>query len=181
MQILGRGGQTLIAWVSWRVFAKFVSTSMEVKPVTYSTFRKIFIERESSLISLSNLTRDFYHRQRLRSKTAMLFIIFTMAYMIAFPTLASAMTGYTGKVGSFIPDKDRNLIPFTGFQLVLFVIHDGERIGLESNYIVTLPRHCTGKNLVRRVFMKLKLNSGANSGLGRLPGAMRLVSRFLCL
>lgn len=51
-----------------------------------------------------------------------------MVFILAFPTLASAMTGYDSNVSSFLPDYNGSYIPFNNFSRVLYVIHDGWRL-----------------------------------------------------
>ncbi|KAF1834814.1 hypothetical protein BDW02DRAFT_597817 [Decorospora gaudefroyi] len=135
--LIGRGGQALVALISWRVFAKYVTTSMQVTPVTFATYRSIFLSQESSLIAVTRMTRDFIFRHDLHSKIAAGFMITTMAFTLAFPTFASAMTGYNGNVMAFVNTTDNNYAPFSSFSFAMFVIHDGSRIGKEDQYIIT--------------------------------------------
>ncbi|CAO2654126.1 Nn.00g108590.m01.CDS01 [Neocucurbitaria sp. VM-36] len=140
--VFGRGGQGLLALISWRVFANYVTTSMEVMPVTFGTYRTVFLQNESLLVGIPRMVRDFTRRHRLHSKIAMVFMIMTMAFVLAFPTFGSAMTGYSGNVGAYVADTDSQLIPFQDFRFALYVIHDGWRIGiegLEGEYIVSSP------------------------------------------
>ena len=75
---------------------------MEASPVTYRTFWVIFIQKEASMVSIVEIIHDFLFRRGLVSKTAMLFILLTMIFVFVFPTLASAMTGYTSNVAGFV-------------------------------------------------------------------------------
>ncbi|KAF2869436.1 hypothetical protein BDV95DRAFT_99821 [Massariosphaeria phaeospora] len=139
--LFGRGGQAVLAYVSWKVFADHVSTSMDVKPITYRSFYTIFIQDGPSILSIFSLVRDFAFRQGLHSKIAMTFIVTTMAFVLVFPTLGSAMTGYSSSVSAFIPDANateetRSLIPFRELEPVLYVVHDGWRINQGSNYYI---------------------------------------------
>jgi hypothetical protein len=95
-------------------------------------------------MSLFRISRDFTTRQRLRSKIAMIFMLVTMGYILAFPTIASAMTGYNGNVAAFVPDNSGNFVKFESFQPVLYVIHDGDRINKTKDSAVTAfaSGHC---------------------------------------
>ncbi len=42
-------------------------------------------------------------------------IILTMAFLLVWPTLAGAMTGYTSASGAFVTDNQHNLISFASF------------------------------------------------------------------
>jgi hypothetical protein len=80
------------------------------------------------------ILRDFIWYRALRSKTAMIWIIFSTAFVISFPTLASAMTGYAGNSKAYVQDADGNLIPWNFVPAVDFIINDGWRINLTGNY-----------------------------------------------
>lgn len=67
----------------------------------------------------------------------MVFITTIMAFILAFPTLVSAMSGYDFNVASNVMDRDGNLIPFSNFSRVLYVIHDGWRIDQNDSYWIT--------------------------------------------
>ena len=112
---------------------------MEVAPITFRTYRTIFLPGGSLLFDTLRMVRDFSFRHGLHSKVAMCFMIFTMAFTLAFPTFASAMTGYSGNVEAFVNATDSNYVPFKSFQYAYFVIHDGWRIEKEWEYIVTEP------------------------------------------
>ncbi|KAF1848597.1 uncharacterized protein K460DRAFT_334887 [Cucurbitaria berberidis CBS 394.84] len=135
----GRGGQALLAFISWRVFANYVTTSMEVTPVTFGTYRTVFLQNESLLVATPRIVRDFTRRHGLHSKTAMVFIVMTMAFILVFPTFGSAMTGYSGNVKAYVAATDTQLIAFEDFRFALYTIHDGWRIGKGGNYVVISP------------------------------------------
>ncbi|CAO2653004.1 Nn.00g024150.m01.CDS01 [Neocucurbitaria sp. VM-36] len=126
--VFGRGGQALIALVSWQVFAKYLTVSMETAPVSFLTYRTVFLQDQSLVVAIPRIIRDFSFRLRLKSKAAMFFMITTMTFILAFPTFGSAMTGYSGNVKPFVPDQSGNFVPFESFQFLLYVIHDGWRI-----------------------------------------------------
>ncbi|KAL1794359.1 hypothetical protein ACET3X_007780 [Alternaria dauci] len=135
--LVGRGGQALVAYISWRVFAQYVTTSMEVTPVTFGTYRTIFLPNGGLFISTLCLIRDFVTRHRLHSKIAMVFMVYTMAFTFAYPTVASAMTGYSANVDAFVNTTGGEYVPLSAFSFAYYVIHDGWRIGLEGDHIAT--------------------------------------------
>jgi hypothetical protein len=110
---------------------------MEVTPVTFGTYRTVFLAKEANLIAVWRMTRDFIFRHGLYSKLAMFFMIATMAFTLAFPTLASAMTAYSGNVEAFVNTTDDTYVKFQDFNLAVYIIHDGWRIGKQGNHIVT--------------------------------------------
>jgi hypothetical protein len=135
--VFGRGGQALLALLSWHVFSLYVTTSMEIRPITYRSYRTVFLESSPSLWSTSYLVRDFIWRKGLQSKISMVFMVTTMVFTLAFPTFASAMTGYTSIVEAYILDRQNNWIGFVKFVQVLYTVHDGNRIGQTNPFYVT--------------------------------------------
>ncbi|RMZ73702.1 nad dependent epimerase dehydratase [Pyrenophora seminiperda CCB06] len=137
--LVGRGGQALIAYISWRTFANYVTTSMEVAPITFKTYRTIFLPNGSLLVATLHMIRDFTTRHGLHSKIAMCFMVFTMVFTLAFPSFASAMTGYNGNVKPFVLATDGNYVPFDSFHYAYYVIYDGWRVDKGGEYIVADP------------------------------------------
>lgn len=135
--IVGRAGQAALAFFSWNVFSDYVTTSMDVSPITYQTFWVIFLHKEPTLFSVIRLTRDFVSYRRLNSIVAMVFMIATIIFALVFPTLASAMTGYTPVNKAFVQNENGNLVPFSDFQVVAYIIHDGSRVNLTNDAYIT--------------------------------------------
>jgi hypothetical protein len=108
---------------------------MEHAPVSYGTFEAITLQ-SGSLVALIKLGRDYLLNNGLRAKLAILWTIISSAFVLAFPTLTSAMSGYSANEEAFV-NVDNTLIPFSNFTLVRYAIHDGWRVGLSGNYLVT--------------------------------------------
>lgn len=90
-----------------------------------------------SILGVTGVIRDFIARRRLKSIAAMVFMTITMLFVLAWPTVASAMTGYDSNNVAFVKIRDGSLIPFSSFVPLLYVIHDGSRIeGLTDEYLV---------------------------------------------
>jgi hypothetical protein len=124
---------------------------METQPVTYQLFRTIFIENDASILSTYRTIRSFIWQRRLRSNVAMIFMATTMLFILAFPTLISAMSGYDSNVASRVLDRENNLIPFNKYARVLYVIHDGWRIEQSGSYWIT-DEMSQGMSTARMVF-----------------------------
>ncbi|KAH8893682.1 hypothetical protein GQ53DRAFT_717254 [Thozetella sp. PMI_491] len=140
--LVGRGGQIILAWFSWKVFSTYVAASMQVKPVTLETFRTIFFGEDPNLMGTARLFRDFWARRRLVSTAAMAFMLCSMVFVAIFPTIASAPTGYTTSTKAFVPNADKALIPYSDFSPVIYIIHDGSRINLTDEYPVIRSKFC---------------------------------------
>jgi hypothetical protein len=55
------------------------------------------------------------------------------------------MTGYSSTIEAVVT-VNATFIPFSAFQMVRYVIHDGDRVpGLSKDYLVTSSRDATGK------------------------------------
>jgi len=118
---------------------------MEIAPVTFRTFTTIFTASNPNGLGIFRLIRDFSTKRRLPSRIAMVFIVFSMAFILVFPTFASAMSGYQQNTKAFIRDDSTDqLVPFSSFRPVGFVIHDGDRVNLTKDYVLpSLPeRDC---------------------------------------
>ena len=109
---------------------------MITKPVTFSTFFVTYLKKDASLTSIYRITRDFSTCLALRSRMASYFLVTTLLFCLAFPTLAGSMTGYTAPTQAFVQKADNTKTPLGDVQYVLYTIHDGERINLTNNHIV---------------------------------------------
>jgi hypothetical protein len=117
------------------VFVKYVTTVMETTPITFRTYRTIFWQ-DQTILAIPRITRDFSSRLGLHSRLAMTFIVSTMIFIWTFPTLGSAMTGYSANVQAFVKVRDGNLVPFNTFRRVYFIIHDGNRVNKTDDFPV---------------------------------------------
>lgn len=129
-------GQSLLAYFSWKAFSVYVRASMETAPVTYRTFWTSFMQNDASVRSIIRLARDFASKRGLRSKVAMSFMIITMVFIMVFPTLAGAMTGYTANNEAVIKFGNGTQTPFGNFRQLVAIIHDGGRVNLTAEYMV---------------------------------------------
>lgn len=67
----------------------------------------------------------------------MIWMILSATFIALFPTWVSAMSGYNGKRGPFVLDQTGNFALFSEFRYIDYVIHDGDRIGLTKDYIIS--------------------------------------------
>ncbi|OLN86906.1 hypothetical protein CCHL11_04617 [Colletotrichum chlorophyti] len=174
--VFARGGQALIAWVSWRVVADYVTTSIQVSPITYDSFWAIFLQDQPSFFSTYHLIRDFARSRGLQSRSVMVISISVAIFTLLFPTLGSAMTGYVANNEAFVKGYDGELVPFSEFQLVQYVVHDGWRVNLTGDFLVTFPplyrcKPCVhdSLNLDPGLTGFLKFKSATSTPLTELP------------
>ncbi|KZL67867.1 hypothetical protein CI238_12980 [Colletotrichum incanum] len=138
--VFGRGGQALLAWISWRAFADYTTISMQVSPVTYDTFQAIFLQDQPGIYSTFYLIRDFAHSHGLQSRVMMVIMVFVAIFILLFPTLGSAMTGYSANNDAYVRGYEGMLIPFEEFDVAGYVIHDAWRINMTGDLLLTYPR-----------------------------------------
>lgn len=110
---------------------------MAASPVSYTPYITIFLRVGPNAASIFTLLREFIFYRALGSKFAMVWMILSAGFVTVFPTWVSAMTGYTGKRGAFVTDINDNFISFSEFEYIEYVVHDGDRIGLNEDYYVT--------------------------------------------
>lgn len=118
---------------------------MEVTPVTFRTYRTVFLQDQSLIFAIPRMVKDFTRRHGLHSKVAMVFMVMTMVFILAFPTFGSAMTGYSGNVKAFVADANSQLIPFEDFSFALYNIHNGWKINRGGEYIVASANNVYGE------------------------------------
>jgi hypothetical protein len=87
-------GQSLLAYIAYSVFTKSLVRNMEQRPVSYGTFEAITF-RNSTVVSLWLMLRDYATNGGGRAKAAIMWMIVASSYVLAFPTLMSAVTGYS--------------------------------------------------------------------------------------
>ncbi|KAF5632942.1 hypothetical protein F25303_9330 [Fusarium sp. NRRL 25303] len=134
--VVGRGGQTVMAFVSWEVFVQYLQLSLVMKPASYSTVWLIKMQKSNSALATWELASGFF-KVGLASKKVMCFIIWTTSFILAFPTFASSMTGYTPYNKAYVNSTSGRLVQFSEIVPVAYLIKDGNRVdGLSKDYPV---------------------------------------------
>jgi hypothetical protein len=143
----------------YRVFTKCLTRMMERSPVSFETFESVTLQN-SSVLALVNLIKGYSTNSGARAKLSVSWMILALSYVLGFPTLMSAMTGYSGTYWHsqrpygfpspqatncrpvlatsqpYIQTPDGNQVQWSSFRLVNYIIHDGWRVGLTGDYIV---------------------------------------------
>jgi hypothetical protein len=134
--IVGRGGQALLTGTSYVIFSKSLLRIMERKSVSYGTFEVLGFQTASAT-TIFKLMRDYLTNHGVRAKFSILWIILSSIYVVAFPTLASAMTGYSANSHAYVRDYSGSLSLWSAYKPVQYIINDGWRVGLTGRYILT--------------------------------------------
>jgi len=134
--VVGRGGQAVLAGASYIIFSKCLLRIMERESVSYGTFEVIGFQTASAS-TIFKLTRDYLTNHGFRARLAVACIVISSIYVVAFPTLVSAMTGYSANSQAFVKDKSGALAPWSKYQAVQYIVHDAWRVGLTGQYLLT--------------------------------------------
>ncbi|KAF2733838.1 hypothetical protein EJ04DRAFT_438279 [Polyplosphaeria fusca] len=131
--IVGRGGQLLLAWVNYRVFNEWLVYHMEQHLTSYKMYTAVAFET-TSMATLGVLGKEFLafgERSWLKffRWLGVLCMFLSTLYVLSFPTLMSAMTGYITTYEAYVEDYDKNLIELNKFKWVILAIEDSHRIG----------------------------------------------------
>ncbi|KAH7193819.1 uncharacterized protein B0J16DRAFT_369893 [Fusarium flagelliforme] len=109
--VVGRGGQFIMSLVTWHVFTQYLEVSIASKPATYTTVWLVRFRQDTSVLSMIRLVTQFF-RQGLASKAAMSVMAATLSLLLAFPTIAGSMTGYTTFNDPYMTSSSGKLFPF---------------------------------------------------------------------
>jgi hypothetical protein len=140
--IIGRGGQVLMAWVNWRVFNEWMVWFMEEHVAGFKMYAAVAFET-TTLGTLGVLGKEILASQKgmgwlkggLRWLAVVSMFLSTL-YVLSFPTLLAAMTGYIAKSEPYVEDLDKNLIAWDKVDQVGYVINDAARIGFDKPLVV---------------------------------------------
>jgi hypothetical protein len=130
---VGRGGQILLAWVNYRVFNEWLLYHMELHQTSYKMYTAVAFQT-TSLSALGVLAKEFLAFgettwRRLFRWLGILCMLLSTMYVLSFPTLMGALTGYITTYEAYIEDISQNLIEVSKFSGVQWIIWDSHRIG----------------------------------------------------
>ncbi|KAG9194140.1 hypothetical protein G6011_04175 [Alternaria panax] len=140
--IIGRGGQLLLAWTNYRVFNEWLVYHMEMHHTSYKLYAAVAFET-TTMGTLGVLGKEFLAFgagtwKRLFRWLAILSMLLSTLYVIAFPTLMAAMTGYIATSQPYIEDFDKNLLEWSQVKEVAYIINDAHRLdGFNGPLIAT--------------------------------------------
>jgi hypothetical protein len=131
--VIGRGGQIMLAWVNYRVFNEWLVWHVEQHYTSWKLYACIAFET-NSLNTLGTLFKEFlaYGKgtwKRFLRWLAILCMFLSTLYVLSFPTLMAAMTGYIAKSEPYVEDFERNLMAWGKVDAVEFVVNDASRLG----------------------------------------------------
>lgn len=128
MQVAGRGGQAVLAVISYQTIKRYITSAMETSPISYGTYKTLFLRDDISFTGLIDLIREFSTHRPLTSSIAMTWMILSAIFVIMFPTLISALSGYSANGHAYIFDGSGNLMDYQKLFMIDYVIHDASRL-----------------------------------------------------
>lgn len=142
--IIGRGGQFLLTWVNYRVFNEWLVYHMEMHFTSYKLYAAMAFET-TTMGTLGVLAKEFLAFGektwgRLFRRLAILSMLLSTFYVLAFPTLMAAMTGYITTYEPYVQSYDYNLIEWYKVRCVRYIVHDAGRLselGYSDGLIIT--------------------------------------------
>ncbi|KAL1633020.1 hypothetical protein SLS58_011252, partial [Diplodia intermedia] len=142
--IVGRGGQLLLGLIAYPVFTDVLLYSMETQSATYAYYAAVAFDTVS-VSTMTQISKDLCQRPKANRNLRIILVtsglLLTSLYIVSFPTLASAATGYTTLQDAVVPllGDERTTVLWPGdFQPCSFIIKDGDRIPeLHSNACIT--------------------------------------------
>ncbi|KAJ8119130.1 hypothetical protein OPT61_g17 [Boeremia exigua] len=132
--VVGRGGQMGLAWVNWVVFNEWMTYHLERWRTSYKMYTTVALQTTSwtmlgvsakEFLCFGGRTWDRFFRW-----IAMFCLFISTIYVLAFPTLMAAMTGYITTYEPYMEDFDRNLIEWEKVEDVVGIVQDAERLNL---------------------------------------------------
>ena len=137
--VVGRGGQSILAIVTFKVFTKTLTRLLEERrsSVSYGMFEAVVFQ-EASMSSIWKMGSTVCRNVTCREMAAFVWMAMASIYLLSFPTLLSAMTGYTTNVAPYFNTTQGVKISWSNITMpqAAYTIADGDRIGLTSPYIV---------------------------------------------
>ena len=146
--VVGRGSQLLFAWGVYHVIRRALYRSMEVKGISYTTMHAIYLDGictftlwtmiSHSVQSLFKSGKPPRKNKARRGSDWRLYLVFIIVlFIVASPTFLSAATSYQTSSIPFVQmPNSQDWVEVSSLPVVLWLILDGDRIGLAANYSV---------------------------------------------
>jgi hypothetical protein len=134
---VGRGVQGLLALVAYRVTTMSLTMAMERHAVPVGTFEAITLQ-DSTFVALYKQIRNFLSIKGWKQRLQLFWIILSTLFIVIFPILAGAMTGYAPVTTPFVQGDRGELNPLESYVSAVYMVHDADRIGLPSPLVLSI-------------------------------------------
>ena len=137
---VGQRGRLLMAWAAYRVFMDGLVSLMEKTAVTHDIYASLVYDT-TSLLSTWKAMKAVLRSKDWRSRAFMLWFCLSTIYILAFPTLMSAATGYVvpSTAGYRMPDGSF-VMPDSAKLTSFYTLPNGAQIGEKNGTIINGPQ-----------------------------------------
>lgn len=151
--LVGRGGQMGLAWVNWVVFNEWLVFHLERWGTSYKMYATVALQT-TSWTMLGVVAKEFLcfgekSWARFFRWLAMFSMLVSTLYVLAFPTLMAAMTGYITTYEPYVEDRDQDLKEWSKVdEIVRTISSGGLGLGFEQGALYVTAKD---EELVRTV------------------------------
>lgn len=137
--VIGQGGRLLLAWISYVVFMDGLARLMESSAISYQLYAFVVFET-SSLTSIWSSLKAVSTGHGWRGRAFLAWFGLATMYVLGYPTLMSAATGYLNPSDIRYRVRNDMLIPPDSDELThCLQVHNAPAIGLDADYLVQGP------------------------------------------
>ena len=112
--VVGRVGQALLGWISYRICTDCLMWIMETGSVSYDLYTTLTFSW-TSFFSLYSLFKAFRMKNRFLHKTVMVVLAINIIWVGSYPTIMGAMTGYIANNDINVRLTDGRYLSWTDF------------------------------------------------------------------
>jgi len=103
--LISRGGQALLLWTTFRVYSAILLWIMETERVSYKLFTTMSFSW-ATLWSLGPIIQTLFTKLKFRRKVLLSWMALSVIWVILWPTVTNAMTGYVAINKTLIKRQD---------------------------------------------------------------------------
>ena len=138
--VIGQGGRLLMAWAAYRVFMDALVSLMETTSVSYDAYSTLVFDT-TSLLSTWKATKALVKSTSWRSRAFMFWFCLASFYILSFPTLMGAATGYVNPSSPAYNSGEGSLVTASAENLTTCItLINGEMIGERNGTIYPGPQ-----------------------------------------
>lgn len=146
---LGRGGQAILAYVTYAVSSRYLQLVLQRTSVSYSTFEALAFMPPTAVRTLS-LARELLTHRGWLDRMIVAWIVSSSLFVLCFSSFATAIAGYSSTRAAVIETYQGQTVPWQDLKLVQFIIQDAQRLGEPEPIIITSGITCVDQGIVDR-------------------------------
>lgn len=134
--VVGRGGQALLAWISYKVFTQALMRIAEERLVPHKLFASLALG-SLSWAGISTIVHAVFRVRGWRGTMALAWMALAASYVLAFPTLLSASTSYVAALETSVRLVDNSTAPWIPFiDTVSYIFYNTSRLNVPDPWVV---------------------------------------------